>query len=188
MESPGKIFMKQIWRFQQVGALVTIILVSLNITIPLYQYMGWRFGALGIPPNLDWLIILILFLLVFSVALLGGFFYDRVFKLWKHYQIVAVERSPFQKGRMMPTELLQWQYIYIPILLKHGLKKEALFNLKWNERNMEQDPELRKEIYRIQNWIKEYDMKGIDRRWLKEISEITKKKYEAKYGKIKPDW
>ena len=59
MESPGKIFMTVIWRFQQVGGLVAVVLMCLNLTIPLYEFSGWRFVELGIPKKLDWLIILI---------------------------------------------------------------------------------------------------------------------------------
>ena len=188
MESLSKNFMKHIWRFQQVGGLVAVILMCLNLAIPIYQYMGWRFVNLGIPENLDWLIILIIFLIVFSIAFIFGIIYDRVLKLWKHREIVAMERNPYQKGRMNANEIVWWQYSVIPYLYKTDFKAEADFNYKWNEVNMEEDPELRKEVYRIMDWVNEYKLKDVDERWLKDISEITKKKYQAKYGKLKPDW
>ena len=53
---------------------------------------------------------------------------------------------------------------------------------------MEYDPELRKEVYRIIDWINKYKLKDVDDRWLADMSEITKNKYNKKYGKIKPDW
>lgn len=188
MEKPGKMFMKHVWRFQQIGGLISVILLCLNLAIPLYGYTHWRFEQLGIPKELDWLIILIIFLMAFSITLIFGFAYDRVFKLWRDKEIVMVERNPFRKGRIKPTELIDWQYMYIPLLMKHGLKDEAEFNMKWNEQNMDRDPELRKDVFRMMKWINEYKLKNMDDRWLKDISEITKRKYDAKYGKIRPDW
>ena len=188
MESPGKILMKYIWRFQQVGGLVAVLLMILNLTIPLYQYTGWRFEKLGIPHDYDWLIMIIIFLLIFSVVFIFGIIYDRVLQLWRYHPAVGIERNPFMKGRIQPNELITWQYIIIPLLYKYGLKKEAEFNLKWNERNMERDPELRKEVYTLMKWINEYKLKDMDDRWTHDIEEITKKKYKAKFGKIKPDW
>jgi hypothetical protein len=179
--------MKTIWRFQQIGGIIAVALMCLNLTVPLYEFTGWRLHFL-IPPNLDWLIYLILFLISFSIALLFGVIYDKVLKLWRHHQIVAVERNPFQKGRINPHEMVTWQYTFIPILLKNGLRDEAEFNLKWNERNIERDAELRKEVYRIIEWINAYKLKNVDDRWLSDISELTKKRLDEKYGKIKADW
>ncbi len=188
MESPRKSLMKHIWRFQQVGGIVAVALMCLNLTIPLYSEYGWILVDLGIPEKLDWLIIMIYFLFTFSIALLFGIIYDRVLKLWRFHQIVAVERNPFQKGRISPNEMVNWQYTFIPLLLKNGLKEEAEFNLKWNEQNMDRDPELREEVFRIIDWINRYNLKDVDDRWLLEISDITKRKYKVKYHKIKPDW
>ena len=153
-----------------------------------YTNMGWRLVDLGIPAKLDWLIVIIIFTIIFSIAMLFGFLYDKTFKLWRHKEIVAVERNPYQKGRINAAELINWQYTVIPYLYKVGLTKEAEFNLKWNEANMERDPELRKEVYRVINLINDYKLDDVDERWLKDISEITKKKYKDKFGKIKPDW
>ena len=90
MESPSKILMKHIWRFQQVGGLVAVILMCLNLTFPIFEYSGWRI-AQYIPSNiqLDWLLFLIIFLLVFSIALIFGLIYDKGLKLWKHKEIVG---------------------------------------------------------------------------------------------------
>jgi hypothetical protein len=187
MESILKTLMKTVWRFQQIGGIIAVALMCLNLTVPLYEFTGWRLHPY-ITPELDWLIYLILFIISFSIALLFGVVYDKVLKLWRHHQIVAVERNPFQKGRINPQEIVTWQYTFIPLLLKHGLIAEAEFNLKWNERNLERDPELRQEVKRIIKWIDAYKLKGVDDQWLKEISELTKKRLDKKYGKIKADW
>ncbi len=188
MVSVGKSVMTHIWRFQQVGGLVAVTLMCLNLTILLYAYIGWWFERIGVPHKLDWLIMIIIFTLSFTIALLFGVLYDTVFKLWRHREIVAVERNPYMKGRIKPTELVSWQYIYIPLLIKYGLKDEAIFNLKWNERNMERDPELRKDVFRMMKWINEYKLKDVDDRWICDIEDITKRKYKVKYEKLKPDW
>jgi hypothetical protein len=188
MVSLGKGLMKHIWRFQQVGGLVSVTLMCLNLTVLLYAYIAWWFESIGIPHKWDWLIMMIIFLIAFSIALLFGIVYDKVFRLWRHREVVAAERNPYMKGRIKPTELVSWQYINIPLLMKHGLKEEAEFNLKWNERNMERDPELRKDVYRMMKWINDFKLKEVDDRWLRDISEITQKKYRKKYGKFRPDW
>jgi hypothetical protein len=184
MESIKKSLMKHIWRFQQVGGVVAVALMCLNLTIPMFNEYRWVLINLGIPAKLDWLIIIIYFLFTFSLALLFGIIYDRGLKLWRYHQIVAVERNPYQKGKINPNEMVQWQYTIIPLLLKNGLKEEAIFNLKWNEQNMQRDPALREEVFAIMDWINKYKLKDGNDRWLAEISE----KYKAKYGKIKPDW
>ena len=188
MEGPGKFLMKHLWRFQQIGGLVSVTLMCLNLTIPLWEYTGWRFRYIGLGAKYNWLIIIILFSFVFGIALLSGFIYDRVFKLWTHKEVVNAERNPFSKGRINPKEMLSWQYFYIPLLLKQGLKAEAEFNLKWNERNMERDPQLRKDVYMIMDWVDKYKIKNYDERWLKYLNRITKEKYKKKFGKVKPDW
>ena len=188
MVSGRKSLMTHIWRFQQVGGLVAVVLMCLNLTIPLYKTYGWILIRIGIPANLDWLIVIIYFLLTFALALLFGLMYDRILKLWKYHQIVAMERNPYQKGKMTPAEVVIWQYNYIPLLWKYGLKEEAIFNLKWNEANMERDPELRKDVFELIDWINKYKLKVGNDRWVPDIHEITKIKYKEKYGKIKPDW
>ena len=122
MESPAKIIMKHVWRFQQVGGIISVILMCLNLTIPIYAYSGWRIeNLLGIPHNLDWLIVLIIFGFVFSIAFISGFIYDKVFQLWKHKEVVGAERNPYNKGRITPNELIRWQYTIIPLLQKNDL-------------------------------------------------------------------
>ncbi len=49
MESPRKGLMKHIWRFQQVGGIVAVALMCLNLTIPLYNEYGWVLVNLGVP-------------------------------------------------------------------------------------------------------------------------------------------
>ena len=111
MEGFGKTFMKHLWRMQQIGALVTVVLVCLNLTIPLWDFTKWRFYNIGISAKYNWLIILIIFTIVFSIALVAGYIYDRIFKLWSARETVGVERNPFAKGKINPKEMLQWQYI-----------------------------------------------------------------------------
>ena len=72
--------------------------------------------------DVDWLIILIIFTIVFSIAFAFGFVYDRIFKLWAHLETVGIERNPYQKGRINPSELIMWQFTFIPLLLKGRIR------------------------------------------------------------------
>ena len=188
MVSMSKILMTHIWRFQQVGGLVTVTLMCLNLAVLIYGFSYWRFKIIGLGVEYDWLIFIIIFSAAFLIALGFGFAYDKVFKLWRQREIVGVERNPYMKGRIKAQELVSWQYVFIPLLLKNGLKAEAEFNLKWNERNMDYDPELRKDVFKVMEWIKAYEIKDMDKQWIEDVSQITEKKYKNKYGKIKPDW
>ncbi len=185
----GKFFMKHLWRFQQIGGLVTVILMCLNLTIPIYTYTHWRFERLGIPSRWDWLIILIIFSIVFLIALIAGYAYDKVFKLWSPQKVVGIERDPYAKGRLTPAEYWRYQYAFIPILLKSGLRAEAEFNLKWNERCLERDPDFRKDVNKIRKYVEKYKLKSVDKRWLQDISKLIKERQKAKLGrKAKIEW
>jgi len=188
MEGPGKFLMKHIWRFQQIGGLVSVILMCLNLTIPLYEFSGWRIVELGVPANLDWLIVIILFSIIFGIALLTGYAYDKVFKLWSPQKVVGIERDPYAKGRLTPQEYLRYQYIFIPLLIKNGLRAEAEFNLKWNKRIYEQDPEFRDQVLNIKKYVDQYKLKNIEDRWLQDMNKIIGEQYKVKDKKVRADW
>ena len=60
-----------IWRFQQVNSMIIIVGLSMTLTLQIYPYISWRFYFL-IDPELDWLIILVIFIIIFSGAVIIG--------------------------------------------------------------------------------------------------------------------
>jgi hypothetical protein len=160
--------MKYVWRIQQVGALGSIIMLAMTIALILYPYVQWRFVELGVPREWDWFIVILLWSLVVLIVMIGGFTYDVMFRMWVPQQRVAVERNPFAKNLMTPKECINWQYCWIPMLKKLGLKDEAKFMLKWNEHMMNEDPLFRREVYKAIKWVQNYNLPPPDKRYLPE--------------------
>jgi len=169
-----------VWRFQQINSMILIIGLSFTLTLQSYKYISWRFVALGIPAKLDWLIILIIFIIIFSGAIVVGIIYDSIMKLWIQQSIVTIERNPFAKEKIAAKMILNRKYFFIPLLKNANLKNEVKFSEKWIERNLEEDPILRKDVYRIFNWINEYKLKPVDKRWLQDVEKVLKKNYAPK--------
>lgn len=173
-------FMLLVWRFQQVNSLVIIIGLSTTLTLQIFPYVGWRFVELGIPKELDWLIILIIFGIIFSGAIFVGIVYDSILKLWIQHQVVVMERNPYAREKIVAKGIINRQYFNIPMLRKGNLTADAEFNEQWVERNMQEDPILRKDVYNIIDWVNEYKLKPEDERWLKDLDKIEKKRKSRK--------
>jgi hypothetical protein len=175
-----KSLMLLVWRFQQINSMILIIGLSLTLTLQSYQYVSWRFVELGIPARLDWLIMLIIFIIIFSCAIIVGIIYDSIMKLWIQQSVVMVERNPFAKEKIAAKGIVNRKYFFIPLMEKLNLKNEVKFSNKWIERNLEEDPILRKDVYRVINWINKYKLKPEDKRWLEDVEKILKKNYAPK--------
>ncbi|MGA1794090.1 MAG: hypothetical protein ACMUHM_09070 [Thermoplasmatota archaeon] len=157
-----KFMMKHVWRLQQIGALYSVTMLTITITLVLYPYVEWRFirlfDSLGIPTSWDLLIMMIIFTSILSFALIFGFAYDKVLKLWVSQTVVAVERNPYAKNMMTPKEWLNWQYYFIPMLKVNGKDKEAEFMEKWNLKVLKEDPILRRDVEEVINWVKDFEL------------------------------
>jgi hypothetical protein len=173
-------FMLLVWRFQQVNSMIIIIGLSMTLTLQLYPYVGWRFYSIGLTSEHDWLIMLIMFSTIFAAAVVFGIIYDVILKLWIPQSVVTIERQPYAKEKFAAKSILNRQYFFIPMLRKVGLEQEAEFNSKWIERNLDEDPNTRKDVDRIVQWINEYKLKPADQRWLKDLEEIMNKPYSPK--------
>ena len=177
MEKLKKLMMLLVWRFQQINAMYIIIGLSFTLTLQVYPLIGWRLDNLGIPPEWDWLKIIIIFLIILSGALLIGVIYDTIFKLWIQQQVVLQEHNPYAKGKLNPKLMINMKYYWIPIVKKLGLENEGEFASKWTALNLHEDPIARKEVELISAWIHEYKLKPEDKRWLKDLEKILKKPY-----------
>lgn len=173
-----KAAMLLVWRFQQINSMIIIIGLSLTLTFQVYPLIGWRFvDFLKIPAELDWLIILIIFIIIFAGAVIIGIIYDTILKLWVQQSVVVQERTPYAKEKITAKGMLNRQYFWIPMLKSIKLDNEVEFNLRWMERNMEEDPILQKDVNRVISWINQYKLKPEDKRWLKDLKKILDKSY-----------
>ncbi len=172
-----KPLMLMVWRFQQVNSMIIIVGLSMTLTFQLYPYIGWRFAELGIPSKLDWLIMLIIFILIFAGAILIGFIYDVLFKLWIPSRIVQIERDPYQNEKIQPKMILNYRYTFLPLIKKSNCSSEAKFLEKWIERNLDEDENAKKVTKSVVDWVNDYELKPEDIKWLDEIERLQKKSY-----------
>lgn len=176
-----KRFMMYVWRMQQIGSLYSVFMLTVTLTLVLYPLVEWRFDNLfdriGIPRSWNFLVVGTLFLLILSGAMLFGFMYDKVLKLWIMQTTVAIERNPYTKNLMNPKEILNWQYYFIPMLRSSGNEREADFMEKWNQRCLKENPMLQKEVKRILRWVNRYEMPPAESRFLPRDVELALQMY-----------
>ena len=102
-------FMTQVWRFQQIAMIATLALMMVNLSLTLYKYVQWRIPDpyIGLP------------MLVFALLLMvwiSAWYYDRKLKLWREQMMVAVDRNPYAQDRLTPKEIINMEWIWIPIV------------------------------------------------------------------------
>ena len=172
MKPLQKFGMKLMWRLQAIGALYSVVMLTITLTLVVYPYVNWRFfdvfDSIGLDfgTQSDIVITAIIFVVIVSAALTFGFVYDRILKLWKTSNQVAMERNPYAKNLMNPKEVLNWQYYFVPMLRASGCQKEAEFMEKWNQRVLNENPELKKEVAGIMKWIDAYKLPAPEKRHL----------------------
>ena len=112
-----KWFMLQIWRLQQVAAILTLVLLALNLALQIFGLIKWREGSLlstswiGVP-----LILLLLAMVIWSFAIV----WDLRLKMWRDQATVLAERNPYAKEKMTAKEVAFYGLTWIPILEKMG--------------------------------------------------------------------
>lgn len=159
MVSVKKILMKHVWRLQQVGGLLSVMMLSITNTLLIRNYLDYIFidvlEGLGVPSAIDYdyLITGILAFMIFGGALFIGYLYDRTFQMWKAQNEVAVERNPYSKLQLSPKEIVAWQKNAIPMLKSMGNKKEAQFLQDWVDRCLKENPSLIKEVQDVEKWV-----------------------------------
>ena len=154
-----KVLMKHVWRLQQVGGLLSVMMLSITNTLLIRNYLDYIFidalDGIGVPSAIDYDYIItgILAFMIFGGALFVGYLYDRTFQMWKAQNEVAVERNPYSKLQLSPKEIVAWQKNSIPMLRSMGNKKEADFLQSWVNKCLRENPSLRKEVDEVEKWV-----------------------------------
>lgn len=137
-----KWFMLQMWRFQQIAAVMTLGLLALNLSLQVNSFMNWRGGwfsnpYLGVP-----FILLVLISVIWCVSVV----WDLKMKMWREQAAVMYERNPYSKEKLVSKEVVQMSGFWIPDLRKSGNIEEAEFIRRWLKKELETDPALRSEL------------------------------------------
>jgi len=146
--------MLQVWRLQQVAAILTLVLLALNLSIQLYDKLSWRGGLFessytAIP-----------FIMLLLVAAIWGFsiFWDLRMKMWREQSAVAVERNPYAKERLYAKEIANYSMMFLPILDNLGktdpeAKAAAESVRSWINNALAEDPSAQIEWKELQEFI-----------------------------------
>ena len=155
---PKKWFMLQMWRFQQISQIATLVLLALNLALQLYNFMSWR-GTLFETPYTG-----VPFLLLILVAGIWVFaiFWDLRMKMWREQQTVLIERNPYAKEKMAAKEVALYEILWLPMLKKMGENdpkmRESHANLDaWLKKLYDDDPLLRKDVEDVYKYIQRKD-------------------------------
>jgi len=141
--------------------IVGIFYWSLSIAGIFYPYFAPIFIKFGLLKSSQIALgIIIIFIFVMSTILIIGYIYDVGLRMWAEHQIVSIERNIFAHTKQSAKEIVQWQYLNIPLLFAHNCNSEANFWIKWNRRCMIEDEILRNDVITILNWVNE--SKSID--------------------------
>lgn len=181
---PKKVFMIHFWRIQQCQTIISVLFWSATLAGVFYPYLSPWFIRFGLfKSDQVGIGLAFLFLLVLGIISLFGYIYDTTLKLWIEMNVVTTERDIYARTKQSAKEIVQWQYYMIHVLRSLGRDKEADLYERWNERCMEEDPRLRKDVQSIIDWVNAYDMKPEDERWLKDLKtefwkDVDQKDYE----------
>lgn len=107
-----KWFMLQMWRIQQVAAVMTIGLLALNLSLQLYTFLNWRSGLFSTPYSG----IPILLLVIIAVIWVLSIVWDLRLKMWREQIAVSYERNPYAKEKMCSKEVMFNALTWLPIM------------------------------------------------------------------------
>ncbi len=91
------------WRFRldQARSIFGLITFALILAQGYVTYLPW----IEDPTDIDFWIVVVFAIVVFIIFIIGGYLYDRLFKMWTETTTVTVERNPYT---YVPSPKEQW--------------------------------------------------------------------------------
>lgn len=162
-----KWFMLQVWRLQQVAALLTLLLMALNVSLLVWGYVKWRNPIVGNAIVGPLLILAILFGSIWAFAII----WDLRLKMWRDQMSVLVDKNPYMKEKFSPKEIAVYGMVWLP-MLDHmaksdpSIKEHADAMRKWLKRELTEDALTMKDIDDIFAYIgeKKKDPLGLEKK------------------------
>ena len=135
-----KWFMLQVWRLQQVAALLTLLLMALNVSLLVWGYVKWRNPIVGNAIVGPLLILMALFAIIWGFAIV----WDLRFKMWRDQMAVLVDKNPYMKEKLSPKEIAIYGMVWLPMLDQMAksdpsIKEHAVALRKWLKRELTED-------------------------------------------------
>ena len=149
-----------LWRAQQSGAIINILLLGTLTAASLYKlYLKAYFNNYGFPENQELPGVIITMLAIFIAVFGVGFMFDRL-KFWREQNIVAIERNPYGSYKLTAKEV-HWIRLWMAAVQAGNpteAQKRTLADFdQWIARSMAQDELLRKEVDAVERWIRAGD-------------------------------
>jgi hypothetical protein len=130
-----KWFMLQMWRIQQIAAILTLMLLAVSLSLQIYGYMSWRDWPFSSPYTGALVILIALGLMIWVISII----WDMRLKMWREQMTVLIERNPYAKEKMSSKEIVLYGLTWLPVLDKLG----------------KDDPEARASAAALRKWIEE---------------------------------
>jgi len=152
-----------LWRAQQSGAIINIMLLGTLTAASLYrQYLKVYFNNYGFPESQELPGVLITMMMIFVAVFGVGFAFDRL-KFWKEQSVVGTERNPYASYRLNAKEVY-WIRIWAAAILSGNPTAEHRRFVEmydaWIKRAIEEDPILKAEVEAVERWITAGDAKA----------------------------
>lgn len=154
-------FMTLMYRVQQSQALISPIFWAATLTGVFFQIFSTYLYTRGLlNPSQVGLALLLIFSIIFSLIVAAGVVYDAVFKLWREQTIVAVQRNPYSREKLMAKEIVLWRRVHLLTLQqvagdKPDVQYQIEFMERWIQKSLEGDPVLRGEVQDLEAWVNE---------------------------------
>lgn len=132
-------FQGQVYRLQKIAAPMSLVLLTLNLSLTAYSYVGWRIGNVYLGVG-------VVFLFVLTTVLFLANANIKILKMHLAERRVADDHNPRTVYSFTPKEIILQRQIQIPLLRSMGLVKEAARIERWNRLGYiprdEYDPDL----------------------------------------------
>ncbi len=150
-----KWFMLQMWRVQQIAAILSLLMLAVTDALLIYNLVSWRSGVFETPYTGATLILVIIGLAIWIASIL----WDTKLRMWREQMTVLVERNPYSKEKMSPKEIVHYRLVWLPLLKKLGkddpsLKEYGETMEAWMEHVIRDDPSVAKEVEDLMSYVK----------------------------------
>lgn len=156
-----KWILKWVWRTQQIGAISTLIITAITLTLSVSDKIEWRVGH-------PYISIMLTFSLLACIILFAGWAWDKKLQMWKEQNVVNVERNPYYLFKQTPKEIASYELLWFPIAEtlaevsdKLGLPERAkdmrLFVKRyggWCNEQVASDPILKRQVDELSEYLK----------------------------------
>jgi|SRR3989339_49867 len=149
-----KWFMLQMWRVQQIAAILSLAMLAITDALLIYDKVSWRSGIFETPYIGATVLLVIIGLLIWGTSII----WDTRLRMWREQMTVLVERNPYAKEKMTAKELVHYRLIWLPMLkmIEEADPKTKEYREKveaWMGYVIRDDPSLAKEVEDLMGYV-----------------------------------